>query len=191
MTVAELDLKLLCMKQKWTQKSAESLPEGLWNAVMDLWAVLVTQESVAAQPAKAPVSEIQVNGKQGNIEGEYILETEMGNRQEKENVGEDKSEAQTMQDKSHDIMTFWLYIQLIASITTTTFLMDDVMNTITQRATNDDIHMEGQGCRKGELKEVWTMQDKPANDTISTVHCEALFHNANKPCTMYKGPNGH
>ena len=66
----------------------------------------MTQESVAAQPAKAPVSEIQVNGKQGNIEGEYILETEMGNRQEKENVGEDKSEAQTMQDKSHDIMTF-------------------------------------------------------------------------------------
>jgi hypothetical protein len=69
-TVAELDAKLLCMKQRWAQTSTSPLPEGIRNAVMDLQAALVTQEAVAVQPVEVPAYNVQVsrNGeKQGDI----------------------------------------------------------------------------------------------------------------------------
>ena len=78
--VAELDAKLLCMEQRWAQTSTSPLPEGIRNAIMDLRAALVIQESVAVQPVEVPAYNVQVSRnreKQGNVKREKMSEKEM------------------------------------------------------------------------------------------------------------------
>jgi hypothetical protein len=60
-TVSELNAKLNCMEKQWAQTSTRPLPKGICNAVMNLWAALVTQEAAAVQPVGAPVYNVQVS----------------------------------------------------------------------------------------------------------------------------------